>query len=114
MTMRTRNLRPRHPSGRAPLPFAALVTAASTQVQAQDRPIDLAAATIEDAVSRVGVGAYTRADVRLEVPLTRRFTASVAGQNLFDPVHAEFAGAGAVVTPTLVPRSVRVQLAWRY
>ena len=30
------------------------------------------------------------------------------------PVHAEFAGIGAIVTPTLVPRSARVQLAWRY
>jgi len=66
------------------------------------------------AVASVGIGAYTRADLRLEVPLSRRVTLSAGGQNLFDPVHAEFAGAGAIVTPTLVPRSASVQLAWRY
>ena len=65
-------------------------------------------------LSNLGVDAYTRADVRLEVPLARRFTLSITGQNLLDPVHAEFAGVGAVVTPTLVPRSARAQLAWRY
>ena len=66
------------------------------------------------AIASLGIGAYTRADVRLDVPLTRRVTLSIGGQNLFDPVHAEFAGVGAIVTPTLVPRSARVQLAWRY
>jgi iron complex outermembrane receptor protein len=66
------------------------------------------------ALASLGIGAYTRADVRLEVPLSRRVTVSVGAQNLFDPVHAEFAGVGAIVTPTLVPRSARLQLAWRY
>lgn len=61
----------------------------------------------------LGVGAYTRADVRLEAPLTSRFTIAVVGQNLFSPHHTEFAGAGAVVTPTRIPRSARVQLTWR-
>jgi iron complex outermembrane recepter protein len=62
----------------------------------------------------LGVGAYTRADVRLEAPVSSRFTVSVVGQNLFSPEHAEFAGVGAVVTPTRIPRSACVQLAWRY
>jgi len=66
------------------------------------------------ALTALGVGAYTRADVRLEVPLTKRLTASVVGQNLLDPMHQEFAGSGAVVAPTLVPRSARVQLTWKY
>lgn len=48
------------------------------------------------------------------IPVTSRFTVSLIGQNLFSPQHAEFAGLGAVVTPTRIPRSARVQLAWRY
>jgi len=66
------------------------------------------------ALPNLGIGPYTRADIRVEVPLSQRVTLSVGGQNLLDPVHAEFAGVGAIVTPTLVPRSARVQLAWRY
>jgi iron complex outermembrane receptor protein len=62
----------------------------------------------------LGVPGYTRADGRLDLPLTRRLTASVVGQNLFDPEHAEFRDSGGTVRQTLVPRSVRVQLAWRY
>ena len=59
------------------------------------------------ALANLQIGAYTRADARLQVPLTRRLSLSVVGQNLFDPAHAEYAGAGAIVTPTLVPRSAR-------
>jgi len=59
------------------------------------------------------IGAYTRADARLAVPLTRGVSLVVVGQNLFDPEHAEFAGAGAVVTSTLVPRSGSINLVWR-
>lgn len=66
------------------------------------------------ALTTLGVGAYTRADARLEVPLTKRLTASVVGQNLLDPMHQEFAGAGAIVVATLVPRSARVQLTWKH
>ena len=56
---------------------------------------------------------YTRADARLEVPLTRRLSVAVVGQNLFDDMHAEYAGAGAIVTPTLIPRNASVSLVWR-
>lgn len=59
------------------------------------------------------IAGYTRADLRLEVPLTRRLSLSLAGQNLMDPTHAEYSGNGAIVTPTLVPRSARVQLVWK-
>jgi iron complex outermembrane receptor protein len=62
----------------------------------------------------LGVAAYTRADLWLEAPLRDRFTVSLVGQNLFSPRHGEFAGLGAIVTPTRIPRSVRVQLAWKY
>ena len=54
-----------------------------------------------------------RADARLEVPLTRRLSVAVAGQNLFDDMHAEYAGAGAIVTPTLIPRNAPVSRGWR-
>jgi hypothetical protein len=59
------------------------------------------------------IGAYTRADARLQVPLTRLLSISAVGQNLFDRAHAEFAGQGAIVTPTLVPRSASINLVWR-
>ncbi len=62
----------------------------------------------------LGVPGYTRADVRLAIPLTQHLTASFVGQNLFDPEHAEFNDANGTVLRTLVPRSARVQLAWRY
>ncbi len=66
------------------------------------------------ALRGLGVPAYTRADVRAEVGLTRQLSASLVGQNLFDPRHTEFAGAGAIVTATQVPRSVKVQLRWHF
>jgi hypothetical protein len=46
--------------------------------------------------------------------LTRQLSASLIGQNLFDPHHAEYAGAAAIVTPTQIPRSVKVQLRWQF
>ena len=64
-------------------------------------------------LSGLHVPAYTRADARLEVPLTRRLTLAVVGQNLADPTHAEYAGVGAIVTPTLIPRSASINLVWR-
>jgi iron complex outermembrane recepter protein len=64
-------------------------------------------------LTNLKVDAYTRADARLQVPLTRLLSLSVIGQNLFDPAHAEFAGQGAIVTPTLVPRSASIDLVWR-
>ena len=65
------------------------------------------------ALPNLGVAAYTRADVRLQVPVTRRLSLSIAGQNLFDPEHAEYAGVGAIVTTTLIPRSASINLVWR-
>jgi iron complex outermembrane receptor protein len=64
-------------------------------------------------LSTLQIDAYTRTDARLEVPLTQRLSLSVAGQNLFDRAHAEFAGDGAIVTPTLVPRSGSINVVWR-
>ena len=64
-------------------------------------------------LANLEIDTYTRADARLQVPLTRLLSLSVAGQNLFDPAHAEFAGQGAIVTPTLVPRSASINLVWR-
>ena len=62
---------------------------------------------------RIGIGSYTRADVRFAMPLAKGLTLSAVAQNLFDPAHAEFAGVGAIVTPTRIPRSARIQLSWR-
>jgi iron complex outermembrane receptor protein len=66
------------------------------------------------ALAALDIPAYTRADLRLEIPAGRHLSVSLVGQNLFDRMHAEFAGVSAVVTPTLIPRSGRVQLTWRY
>jgi iron complex outermembrane receptor protein len=63
----------------------------------------------------LGVPAYTRADLRAEVALTRQLSASLVGQNLFDARHTEFAGAeAAIVTATQIPRSVKLQLRWHF
>jgi hypothetical protein len=45
--------------------------------------------------------------------VSRRFTVSLVGENLLSP-QAEFAGVGAIVTPTRIPRSARVELTWRH
>jgi iron complex outermembrane recepter protein len=65
------------------------------------------------ALPNLGVAAYTRADVRLQVPVARGLFLSLVGQNLFDPEHAEYGGVGAIVTPTLIPRSASLSLVWR-
>jgi hypothetical protein len=44
--------------------------------------------------------------------LTRELLA-VDAQNLFDPAHAEYAGQGALVTPTLSPRAASTNLMWK-
>jgi iron complex outermembrane receptor protein len=62
----------------------------------------------------LGIDAYTRADLRVELPLTRTLTAAFAGQNLLTARHAEFNGSAAAITSTLVPRSARAQLTWRF
>jgi hypothetical protein len=64
------------------------------------------------ALRNLRIAAYTRADARMQVPLTRTLAVDVVGQNLFDPAHAEYAGVGAIVTPTLVPRSASINLVW--
>jgi iron complex outermembrane receptor protein len=63
------------------------------------------------AIASIGVPAYTRADLRGEVTLTSHLTASVVGQNLLDPRHAEYGGRG-LVTATQIPRSAKLQLRW--
>jgi hypothetical protein len=50
--------------------------------------------------------------VRVEVSLTPVLGLSIVGQNLLDPTHAEYAGQGAIVTPTLIPRSASINLVW--
>jgi iron complex outermembrane receptor protein len=65
------------------------------------------------ALANLDVGAYTRADARLSIPLTRGLSVAIVGQNLFDPAHAEYAGQGAIVTPTLIPRSASIALSWK-
>jgi iron complex outermembrane receptor protein len=64
------------------------------------------------AIDQLNVPAYTRVDTRVELRLTRTLTASVAGQNLLSPTHAESAGT-ALFVPTLVPRRVQFHLNWR-
>jgi iron complex outermembrane receptor protein len=65
-------------------------------------------------LSTLDVAAYTRADLRIDIPAGRHVSVSVVGQNLLDARHIEFGGVTAVVTPTAIPRSGRVQLTWRY
>jgi iron complex outermembrane receptor protein len=65
-------------------------------------------------IGSLDVDAFTRADARVEVAVTRQFSAAIVGQNLFDPRHAEFAGNGAIVTPTEIPRSAQLQLRWQF
>jgi iron complex outermembrane receptor protein len=60
------------------------------------------------------VPAYTRADVRAEVHLTRQVSAVFVAQNMFDPRHVEFASIGGFVAATQIPRSVKVQLRWHF
>lgn len=66
------------------------------------------------ALERLAVPAYTRVDARLAVPLGRRLTVSVIGQNLLDDLHVEFGHTKPTLTQTMARRSARVQLAWRY
>jgi iron complex outermembrane receptor protein len=65
------------------------------------------------ALRTLDIDAYTRVDLRLQLPLAPHLVLAIAGQNLFDRAHAEFAGAGAIVVPTIVPRSGTVNIIWR-
>ena len=58
------------------------------------------------------VPAYTRADARVEVTLTRRLSVIGVGSNLFQSAHAEYASEQIVVRS--VPRSFNFQLVWKY
>jgi iron complex outermembrane receptor protein len=66
------------------------------------------------ALGRLGVPAYTRADVRFEWKLTPQLSAVVQGQNLLSPAHAEFVMDARTMASTLMPRSGSVRLTWRY
>jgi iron complex outermembrane receptor protein len=76
--------------------------------------------TLNLAIFRTGsldqlhVDAYTRADVTAEWRFTGRVSVMAIGQNLFDPAHAEFAGAGSLLMATQVPRSVSLRLRWTF
>jgi iron complex outermembrane receptor protein len=66
------------------------------------------------ALRGLDVPAYTRADVRAELGLTRQLSATLVTQNLFDPRHVEFASVGGFVAATQIPRSVKLQLRWHF
>jgi iron complex outermembrane recepter protein len=63
-------------------------------------------------LTAINVPAYARADARVEVKLSARLSAVAAGRNLFDSTHAEY--QSNYVVASRVPRSVNVQLVWRY
>jgi iron complex outermembrane receptor protein len=60
----------------------------------------------------LAVPAYTRADARVEVTLSKRLSAIGVGSNLFQSAHAEYASEQIVVRG--VPRSFNLQLVWKY
>ncbi len=60
----------------------------------------------------IDVPAYTRADVRVQFTLTPHLSAVAAGKNLLDSAHAEF--QSSYVVASKIPRSMNVQLIWRY
>jgi iron complex outermembrane receptor protein len=64
------------------------------------------------AVSALGVPAYTRADARIEVRLTRHLSAIAAGRNLLDATHAEY--TAFTFAATTIPRSADLQLVWKF
>jgi iron complex outermembrane receptor protein len=63
-------------------------------------------------LERDGVSAYTRVDLSGEWRLTHRLSATLTGQNLLDPAHAESSGVGALLLATQVPRSASARLRW--
>jgi hypothetical protein len=62
----------------------------------------------------VGSSAEAEAQVPVGMALTRQLSVSLVGQNLLDRQHAEYAGAGAIVTSTQMPRSGQVQRRWQF
>jgi iron complex outermembrane receptor protein len=57
---------------------------------------------------------YTRVDAGAEIKLTNQLSTTMLGQNLLQSRHAEFTGAGIGLVPSLVQRSGRVGLRWRF
>src|SRR4030088_231931 len=55
---------------------------------------------------QMGAEAYTRPDARVELKITNRLSAIAAGQNLFDPAHAEYTSVLTPVMNTAMPRAV--------
>jgi iron complex outermembrane receptor protein len=66
------------------------------------------------AMSAIEIPAYTRADLRVEFPLTRQLSLVAVGQNLIDASHIEFGGRAEQVIATRQPRAGRVQLVWKF
>jgi iron complex outermembrane receptor protein len=64
------------------------------------------------ALRRMGVPAYTRADLQAERRLTDRVSLFLSGQNLFDRSHLEL--TGVTVVPSYVPRSWTARLRWNF
>lgn len=64
-------------------------------------------------IPELGVPPYTRLDVRVRHMLTSGVNLTIAGQNLLDPSHLEFADSEGS-TATEVPRSGYVKLTWRF
>jgi iron complex outermembrane receptor protein len=62
---------------------------------------------------QLAVPAYTRVDVKAEFRLNSRLTAAVAGQNLSNGHHEEFA-SDAIFLLSRIPRSVRLDLRWEF
>jgi iron complex outermembrane receptor protein len=65
------------------------------------------------ALRQNGAEAYSRADARVELKVSRRLSVIATGQNLFDPAHAEYPGILPVV-PTATPRAASVGLSWKF
>ena len=67
-----------------------------------------------DALPGQDIPAYTRLDLRMEVPLAPRLRLTLVGQNLLEPQHPEFAGAVTSAHATEVPRGVYAKALWHY
>jgi iron complex outermembrane receptor protein len=63
---------------------------------------------------QMGAEAYTRTDARVEFKISNRLSAIAAGQNLFDPAHAEYTSVLTPVMNTAMPRAVNVSLSWKF
>ncbi|HLG58148.1 MAG TPA: TonB-dependent receptor [Vicinamibacterales bacterium] len=63
---------------------------------------------------QAAIPAYTRADARAEFKLTDQLSAVAVAQNIFQAVHKEFSDFQTGLVGSMVPRSGRVQLRWRF